>query len=156
MVWSWIKCRQKTNFQCVKFINSCEWKWLSLEAEHQQHRKFSMGYEKNVLITTIALARDGTRVVQVICRNRSNFSKPYFSALNFLNSPSEEKKHFLWRSYRVKTNQKVIYRGLYSYPQWLSLITLFPNNHFLLLQHVERVCKSFWNENLTLTSSSFA
>ena len=35
----------------------------------------------------------------------------------FLNSRSEEKQHFLWRSYRVKTNQKVTYRGLYSYPQ---------------------------------------
>ena len=46
-------------------------------------------------------------------------------------------------SYRVKTNQKVIYRGLYSYPQWLSFITLFQNNAFLLLRHVERVCKSF-------------
>ena len=35
----------------------------------------------------------------------------------FLNSRSEEKKHFLWRSYRVKTNQKVIYRGLLLFSQ---------------------------------------
>ena len=31
----------------------------------------------------------------------------------------------------------MIYRGLYSYPQWLPFITLSPNNVFLLLQHVE-------------------
>ena len=36
------------------------------------------------------------------------------------------------------------FRGLYSYRQWVRFITLFPNNVFLLLLHVERVCKSFW------------
>ena len=35
------------------------------------------------------------------------------------------------------------FRGLYSYRQWVRFITLFPNNVFLLLLHVERVCKSF-------------
>lgn len=31
------------------------WKWVLREAEHQQHRKFSLGYEENVLLTMIAL-----------------------------------------------------------------------------------------------------
>ena len=38
----------------VKFINSCEWQWVSLEAENQQHGKFSLGYEKNFFSTMIA------------------------------------------------------------------------------------------------------
>ena len=61
----------------------------------------------------------------------------------FLNSRSEEKKTFSLTFIPGKTNQKVIYRGLYSYPQLLRFITLFSNNVFLLLRHVERVCKSF-------------
>ena len=32
-----------------------KWKWLSIEGEHQQHGKFSLGYEKNFSITMIAL-----------------------------------------------------------------------------------------------------
>ena len=67
-----------------------------------------------------------------------------------------KKKHFLGRSYRVKTNQNVVYHGLYSYRQWVHFITPFPSNVFLLLLHVERVCKSFWKEILTRTSSLFA
>ena len=67
-----------------------------------------------------------------------------------------KKKHFLWHSYSVKTNQNVVYRGLYSYRQWVRFITLFPNNFLVLLLHVERVCKSFWKKSLTRTSSSFA
>ena len=39
------------------------------------------------------------------------------------------------------------FRGLYSYRQWVRFITLFPNNVFLLLLHVEQVCKSFWKES---------
>ena len=39
------------------------------------------------------------------------------------------------------------FHGLYSYLQWVRFITLFPNNVFLLLLHVERVCKSFWQES---------
>ena len=35
----------------VGFINSCEWKRISLEAE----RQFSVGYEKKILITMTAL-----------------------------------------------------------------------------------------------------
>ena len=42
------------------------------------------------------------------------------------------------------------FRGLYSYRQWVHFITLFPNNVFLLLLHVERVCKSFWKESWRL------
>ena len=57
----------------------------------------------------------------------------------FLNSRSEENTF----SYRVKTNQNVVYHGLYSYRQWVRFITLFPNNFLLLLLHVERVCKNF-------------
>ena len=38
------------------------------------------------------------------------------------------------------------FRGLYSFRQWVRFITFFPNNVFLLLLHVERVCKSFWKE----------
>ena len=33
--------------------------------------------------------------------------------------------------------------GLCPYRQWVRLITLFPNNVFLLVLHVEQVCKSF-------------
>ena len=64
----------------------------------------------------------------------------------FLNSRSEEKKIF----FDVHTGQKQIkmwFRGLYSYRQWVPFITLFPNNVFLLLLHVERVWKSFWKES---------
>ena len=39
------------------------------------------------------------------------------------------------------------FRGVYSYRQWVRFITLFPNNVFLLLLDVERVCKSFWKES---------
>ena len=92
----------------------------------------------------------------LISESSYNAARINVSRNAFLNSRSEEKKHFLWRSYWVKTNQKVIYRGLYSYPQWLRFITLFSNNVFSLLRHVERVCKNFWKENLTRTSSSFA
>ena len=60
-----------------------------------------------------------------------------------------KKKHFLWRSYRVKSNQNVVYRGLYSYRQWVRFITLFPNNFLYCFCNVERVCKSFWKESLT-------
>ena len=67
-----------------------------------------------------------------------------------------KKKHFLWHSYCVKTNQNVVYRGLYSYRQWVRFITLFPINFLVLLVHVERLCKSFWKKSLTRTSSSFA
>ena len=67
-----------------------------------------------------------------------------------------KKKTFSLTFIPGKYKINVIYRGLYSYPQWLRFITLFPNNAFLLPQRVERVCKSFWKENLTRTSSSFA
>ena len=39
------------------------------------------------------------------------------------------------------------FRSLYCYRQWVRFITLFPNNVFLLLLNVERVCKSFWQES---------
>ena len=53
------------------------------------------------------------------------------------------------------SNRNVFFCGLYSY-WWVHIITLFPNILFLLFLHVERVCKSFWRESLTRTSSSFA
>ena len=56
----------------------------------------------------------------------------------FLNSCSEEKTFSL-----TFINQNVIHRGLYSYRQWVRFIALFPNSVFLLLLHVEQVCKSF-------------
>ena len=39
------------------------------------------------------------------------------------------------------------FSGLYSYRQWVRFITLSPNNVFLLLLNVERVCKSFGKES---------
>ena len=64
----------------------------------------------------------------------------------FLNSRSGKRKHFLWRSYRVKINQNVV--------SWSVLLSTmgtlhysFSNNVFLLLLRVERVCKSFWKES---------
>ena len=64
----------------------------------------------------------------------------------FLNTRSEEKSIF----FDVHTGWKQIkmwFCGLYSYRQWVRFITLFPNNVFLLLLHVERVCKSFWKDS---------
>ena len=58
-----------------------------------------------------------------------------------LNSRSEEENIF----FDVHAGEKQIC-GLYSCLQWVRFITLFPNNVFLLLLHVERVCKSFWKE----------
>jgi len=66
------------------------------------------------------------------------------------------KKHFLWRWYCGKRKSKC---GL----AWSLLLSTtitrhysFPKHFFLLFLHVERVCKSFWKESLTRTSSSFA
>ena len=51
----------------------------------------------------------------------------------------------------IKTEKpKYGYRGLYSYRQRVRVIRLFPNNFYVLFLHVERVCKRFWKENLTL------
>ena len=47
----------------------------------------------------------------------------------------------------------MVYRGLYSYRQRVRVITLSPNNFYLLFLHVERVYKRFWNESLTRASS---
>ena len=55
----------------------------------------------------------------------------------FLNSRSEEKT-FSLTFIPGKKQIKMWFRGLYSYRQWVRFITLF-----LLLLHVERVCKSF-------------
>ena len=67
----------------------------------------------------------------------------------FLNSRSEEKT-FSLTFIPGKNKSKC---GL-SWSVLLSTMgTLFPNNVFLLLQHVERVCKSFRKESLTRTSS---
>ena len=65
----------------------------------------------------------------------------------FLNSHSGEKKNFLWRSYRVKTNQNVV--------SWSVLLSTMSTLHysfpkqcrFLLLLHLEQVCKSFRKES---------
>ena len=57
----------------------------------------------------------------------------------------------------IKTEKsKYGHRGLYSYRQRVRVIRLFPNNFYVLFLHVERVCKRFWKENLTCTSSWFA
>ena len=64
----------------------------------------------------------------------------------FLNSRSEGKNIF----FDVHTGLKQIkmwFCGLYSYRLWVRFITLFPSNVFLLLLHVERVCKCFWKES---------
>ena len=47
----------------------------------------------------------------------------------------------------------MVHRGLYSYRQRVSVITLLPNIVFVLFLYVERFCKSFWMESLTRTSS---
>ena len=47
------------------------------------------------------------------------------------------------------------FHGLYSYQQWVRFITLFPNNVFLLLLHVEWVCKSFWKESWCIQVAHF-
>ena len=76
----------------------------------------------------------------------------------FFSSRSEKKKrkkHFLWCWHCGKKQIDVFYRGLHSYRQRLRVITLF-SNIFLLFLHFEQVCKRFWKESLTRTSSSFA
>ena len=56
------------------------------------------------------------------------------------------KKHFLWRSYRVKTNQNVVSWSVLL----LTMGTLhysFPKQCLLIASHVERVCKSSWKQS---------
>ena len=73
----------------------------------------------------------------------------------FLNSRSEEKKHFLWRSYRVKTNQNVV-----SWSVLLStMVTLyycFPKQCFLIASACWASLQKFLTGKLTRPSSSFA
>ena len=49
----------------------------------------------------------------------------------------------------------MVFRGLHSYRQRVRVITPFSNIFFNLFLHIEWVCKSFWKESLTRTSSSF-
>ena len=49
----------------------------------------------------------------------------------------------------------MVFRGLHSYRQRVRVITPFSNNFVELFLHIEWVCKSFWKESLTRTSSSF-
>ena len=65
----------------------------------------------------------------------------------FFSSRSEKNIFFDVHTVWSKTNRNLVYRGLYYYRQRVHIITLFPNNFFfLLLLHVERVCKSFWKK----------
>ena len=50
----------------------------------------------------------------------------------FFNSRSEKKKFFFDVDIVVKTNGNVVYHGLYSYCQWVSIIILLPINFFLI------------------------
>ena len=97
--------------------------------------------------------------MRMLKTNQSKITRPWsipalvnVSRNTFYSSRAEkEKKTFslvliLWK----KTNWYVFYRGLYSYRQRLSVITLFPSIFFVLLfLHFERVCKRLawhcWN-----------
>ena len=100
------------------------------------------------VIIEIPKQRNVTILPQFAIVDKSSYHAARINASRnaFFNSRSEEKKIFLWRSYRVKTNKNVV-SCLYSYRQWARFITLLPNNVFLLLLHVERVCISFWTES---------
>ena len=58
-----------------------KWKWISLEAEHQKHGKFSLGCEKNFLITIISLV---FVVLKQSLLRRSEFHLYLGSVLEFL------------------------------------------------------------------------
>ena len=70
----------------------------------------------------------------------------------FFCSPSEN-----WCSYCVKKQIEMWYIVVYTLIESEYASLLFPKMiFFLLLLHVEQVCKSFWKKSLTHTSSSFA
>ena len=71
----------------------------------------------------------------------------------FFSSRSEKKNIFFDVDIVVKNNRNVVYRGLYSYRQRVRVIARFPKIFFVLFLHIKRVCKSFWRESLTRTSS---
>ena len=58
-----------------------------------------------------------TTICHIVDKSSYHAARINVSRNALLNSRSEDKKHFLWRSYRVKTNQKVIYRGLLLFSQ---------------------------------------
>ena len=92
------------------------------------------------VIIEIPKQRNVTILPQFAFVGKSHAARINVSRNAFLNSRSKENIFF-----DVHTGWKQIkmwFCGLYSYRQWVHFITLFPNNVFLLLLHVERVCKS--------------
>ena len=67
-------------------------------------------------------------------------------AMPFWTRALKEKKTFSLTFIPGKNKPNVISWSVL-YRQWVRFITLFSNNVFLLLLHVERVCKSFWKES---------
>ena len=85
-------------------MNSCKWKWVSLEAEHQQHGKFSLGNKKKFFITIAlvfvilkhSLQRRGAFLLYLGPVPVPEYLLVNSAARRFLMAADVEGKFFIW------------------------------------------------------------